>query len=111
MEWNDGRTKRAALLPEKLPRDGPGNQSDSGEWSIGDESPLLAPKKPQLCNYAKFGVMSGTIQRGQQELTCGIMMSGAISPWQWVVHGTPGLRLVFVVIAEGTNPIVAATIL
>jgi hypothetical protein len=68
MDRNDGRKKWAALSPEKLPRVGPGKKSLSGEWSKGDEPPRPAPKKGQLCDYAKFGVTSGTIQRGAHHL-------------------------------------------
>ena len=110
MEW--WKEKEGRLIArETSARVSPGKKSISGERSKGDEPPWPAPKKRRLCDYAEFGVTSGTIHRGQQELTCGILMAGAISPWPWVVHGTPGLRLVSVVIAEGENASVAATIL
>ena len=64
MDWNDGKKKRAALSPEKFLRVGPGKKSISGERSNGDEPPRLAPKKRRLCDYAEFGVTSGTIQHG-----------------------------------------------
>jgi hypothetical protein len=71
------RGKRVILPPEKSLQDVSAKEHSSGKRPDGETTSTHTRRR---CDYADFGVTSGTIQRGQLERPCGIVITGEISP-------------------------------